>query len=173
LAQLARGGDRAAFAALVARYQRRLCHYLNGLVGDQEVARDLTQEAFMRAYRAIGATDAQLHFRAWLFRIASNLACDLIRRRSVVSYRPLAEAEGLEAKAVEAPIEERELVERVLRRLHPDERAVLLLCGAEGLSYAEAAVVLGIRVDAVRKRFVRAKTRFRSLYDEQGSAGAA
>ena len=67
-----RAGDEDAFELLVARYQAPLFRYLHGLVRDQEQARDLLQETFLRAYRAIGALDDPGLLRSWLYRIAHN-----------------------------------------------------------------------------------------------------
>jgi DNA-directed RNA polymerase specialized sigma24 family protein len=89
LVERARAGDQAAFAALITRYQQPLGGYLAHLTGDRELAADLAQETFLRAYRALGATRPDLLIRPWLYRIATNLAYDFLRRRRRLAWLPL------------------------------------------------------------------------------------
>jgi len=164
LVERARGGDRAAFAALVERYQQPLGSYLWRLTRDRELAADLTQDTFVRAYRSIAATPTPMLVRPWLYRIATNLALDEFRRRRRFS-RLVGRALGRQASATESvAIEERELVQLALERLSPADRTVLLLCAVEQLSYREIAVIVGSSSEAVRKQFTRAKERFRVAY---------
>ena len=165
LIERARGGDREAYAALVERHQQRLGGYLVHLIGDRELALDLTQDTFVRAYTALGATRPGLALRPWLFRIATNLAYDVLRRRRRIAWVPLSSAVD-RARDDAAPIEEQELVRLALRRLRPGEQVVLVLCGIEDHSYAEAASALDSTPDAVRKRLTRAKEHFRAAYAE-------
>ena len=164
LVERARGGDRAAFAALVERYQQPLGSYLWRLTRDRELAADLTQETFLRAYRSIAATPTPMLVRPWLYRIATNLATDEFRRRRRFD-RLLGRAFGHQPSTAESvAIEERELVQLALERLRPTDRAVLLLCAVEQLSYREVAEIVGSSSEAVRKQFTRAKERFRLAY---------
>lgn len=160
----ARSGDRAAFAVLVGRYQHAIHRYLRHLTGDAEMALDLTQETFVHAYRAIPQTKPGLMFRPWLYRIATNLAHDHLRRQRRVTWLPLPSADRRTAYDDADMVGERDLVARTLAQLRPEERAVLLACGLEGLSYQQAGIVLGGRAEAVRKRYQRAKERFRQIY---------
>ena len=89
LVSRARGGDHAAFAALVQRYQQPLGGYLARLTGDHAIVPDLVQETFVRAYRGLGTTRPDLLVRPWLYRIATNLAYDELRRRRRVTWLPL------------------------------------------------------------------------------------
>ena len=165
LVERARGGDRAAFAALVERYQQPLGSYLWRLTRDQELAADLTQETFLRAYRSIAATPTPMLVRPWLYRIATNLANDEFRRRRRFNQLLGRAFGGRQPSAAESvAIEERELVQLALERLRPADRAVLLLCAVEQLSYREVAAIVGSSPEAVRKQFTRAKERFRVAY---------
>jgi RNA polymerase sigma-70 factor, ECF subfamily len=164
LVERARAGDRAAFAVLVAQYQQALGSYLAHLTGDHEVARDLAQETFLRAYRALGSTRPGLRLRPWLYKIATNLAYDHLRRRGRIAWVPLSLAEPHTGAEHGSRFEEQEIVRQAMARLGGRDRAVLLLCGLEGLSYAEAGPALGCSPDAVRKQFSRAKERFRQAY---------
>lgn len=166
-------GDRVAFTALVERYQQALGSYLLHLVGDREVARDLTQDSFLRAYRALPRTPPDLLFQPWLYRIATNLAYDYWRRQHHFRWVPLNMLDRQPADDTMDTFAEHDLVQQVLARLKPDERAVLLLCGLEQLSYTQAAMVLGSSAEAVRKRFQRAKSRFRLVCAELSTVRAS
>jgi RNA polymerase sigma-70 factor (ECF subfamily) len=167
LVERAQGGDRAAFAALIERYQQPLGSYLWRLTRDRELTLDLTQETFLRAYRSMRASPRRLQIRPWLYRIATNLACDYFRRRRRFGVALLSRAMHERAASDEGTaIEERELVQLALNRLRSRDQAVLLLCAVEQLSYAEVAVILGGSREAVRKQFARAKQRFRLAYAE-------
>jgi RNA polymerase sigma-70 factor (ECF subfamily) len=171
LVERARAGDHAAFATLVVHYQQPLGGYLARLTGDHEVAADLVQEVFLRAYCALGATRPGLLVRPWLYRIATHLAYDYLRRRRRLAWLPLEAAEPRAVHDPMADLAEHELVQQALASLRPAERAVLLLCGLEGLPYTEAALALGGHSpDAVRKRFGRAKEHFRLVYLALGGA---
>jgi RNA polymerase sigma-70 factor, ECF subfamily len=166
LAERAQHGDRAAFAALVERYQQPLGSYLWRLTRDRELALDLTQDTFLRAYQSIGETTPDLLARPWLFRIATNLAYDEFRRRRRFGRLPIGTLARPAGPDESVPVEERDLVHRALSRLRPSEQAVLLLCAVEQLSYREVAAILGCSSEAVRKQFTRAKERFRVVYVE-------
>jgi RNA polymerase sigma-70 factor (ECF subfamily) len=166
LVERAQHGDRAAFAALVEHYQQPLGSYLWRLTRDRELALDLTQDTFLRAYRSIGETPPDLLVRPWLFRIATNLAYDQFRRRRRFGRLPIGPLERPTGPDESVSVEERELVHRALARLRPSERAVLLLCAVEQLSYREVAAILGCSSEAVRKQFTRAKEHFRLVYAE-------
>jgi RNA polymerase sigma-70 factor (ECF subfamily) len=165
LVERAQAGDREAFAALVERHQQRLGGYLFHLLGDRDLALDLTQDTFVRAYTALGATRPGLALRPWLFRIATNLAYDVLRRRRRIAWVPLTVVED-RAGDDPAPIEEQQLVRLALSRLRPEEQVVLVLCALEDHSYAEAAATLDASPDAVRKRVSRAKQAFRAAYTD-------
>jgi RNA polymerase sigma-70 factor (ECF subfamily) len=162
----AQEGDRAAFAALVERYQRPLGSFLWRLTRDRELASDLTQDAFLRVYRSIAGTPPGLLLRPWLYRIATNLAYDHFRRRRRLGRLPIGLVGRQAAEDESTSVEERELVQLALDRLRPSERAVLLLCAVEQLTYSEVAVTLGCSSEAARKQFTRAKERFRVAYAE-------
>lgn len=158
-----RSGDEDAFEALVVRYQAPLFHYLRGFVGDPEQAQDLVQETFLRAYRSIGGLDEPALLRSWLYRIAHNQACSLLRRRRLVNWLPLvghhASAPAPDRNAIETA-----RVEEALAQLPIDQRAPLLLHIVAGFSYAEIAVMLGASEGAVRMRISRGRAAFRAAY---------
>lgn len=166
LVEHARRGDRSAFGVLVERHQHAVVAYIHHLTGHRETALDLAQETFVRALRAIGDRPPELTVRGWLYRIATNLAYDHFRRQRRFAWVPLYMVDHWTSTDDTGAVEERELVRRVLQRLKPDERVVLLLCGLERLTYEEAAALLGGTAEAIRKRFARAKARFRLTYTD-------
>jgi RNA polymerase sigma-70 factor (ECF subfamily) len=159
--------DQAHFEALYAAYQQSLLSYLYRLVGDAARAEELCQEVFARAYRARRSLDGVQNVRAWLYRIATNAARDLMRRRRLLSWLPLFDedpallVEGPEPSALEA-----HAVHRALLKLDPDLRVPLVLYSCQELSTQEIADVMGISRDAVKQRLVRARLRFKELYKE-------
>jgi RNA polymerase sigma-70 factor (ECF subfamily) len=156
LVELALDGDEQAFGTLVRRYQRRLTAFLSQLVGDVELARELTQEAFVRAWSALARFDPRYRFSTWLFRIAHNLGIDQLRRRrlkTVSLYR--TDSEGDEMEVVVADInkdplghlENRALaseLREVIDGLRPEYRELVLLRHFGGLSYQEIADFKGM-----------------------------
>jgi RNA polymerase sigma-70 factor (ECF subfamily) len=165
--------DQAHFEALYAAYQQPLLSYLYRLVGDAARAEELCQEVFARAYRARRSMDGVQNVRAWLYRIATNAARDLMRRRRLLSWLPLFDedpallVEGPEPGALEA-----HAVHKALLKLDPELRVPLVLYSCQELSTQEIADVIGISRDAVKQRLVRARLRFKELYMESNRKDA-
>lgn len=168
------------YLELVSEYQTAILNYIYRLVGDREMAEDLTQETYIKAYRALGrlelGEDAAARRRAWLYRIAHNAATDHLRRKARLRWLSL---EGLRERGApeplpadgpdpepgpEAGLAEREPVHRALAALNEAQRQVLLLFNHSGLSAAEVAEVLDISPAAARKRRQRASEAFREVY---------
>lgn len=157
-----RAGDDDAFEALMVRYQAPLFRYLRGLVADAELAEDLLQETFLRAFRAIGGLSDPATLRGWLYRIAHNQAISALRRRRLVSWLPLSL--WLHLRAPEPAMLEAARVEQALAQLPTQLRAPLLLHLVAGFSYAEVAELLRLTEPAVRMRISRARAAFRAAY---------
>lgn len=157
---------RAQLERLFADYQTPILNYLYRLVGDSALAEDLTQEAFTRAWQASARLPEIDNPRAWLYRIATNLAHDHHRRASLLAWLPFRErtAQVPVAGPDEAgdPLES-ERVRRALLRLSPEYRVPLVLYVCEEFSAAEIAEALSISRDAVKQRLVRARERLRAL----------
>jgi RNA polymerase sigma-70 factor (ECF subfamily) len=168
LVELALDGDEQAFGTLVRRYQRRLTAFLSQLVGDVELARELTQEAFVRAWSALARFDPRYRFSTWLFRIAHNLGIDQLRRRrlkTVSLYR--TDSEGDEMEVVVADIDKDPLghlenralaseLREVIDGLRPEYRELVLLRHFGGLSYQEIADFKGMPLGTVKNKLFRA-----------------
>lgn len=156
-----RQGDGEAFAALLERYEDPVYNITYRMVGDREEARDLAQEAFVRAYERIDSFDPSLPFSAWIYRIATNAAIDHLRRRKggQVSIdtafddgQPSALDRAAARAAPDAGLPESVTisneVSRVVRGavllLPENYRAVVVLHHLEELSYSEVGRVMGI-----------------------------
>lgn len=148
----------AVYADLVRTQHRAIYNYVYRIVWDGTLAEDVTQEAFLRAYRALGRLPRDANFRAWLYRIATNAATDELRRRK---RRP-AESTGL-APTLRAAGESEEdrlgrlAIEAAMAALAPHHRVVLNLFEFAELSAPEVAEALGIKPEAARKRRQRAR----------------
>lgn len=165
------------FTLLVDRHQRALHAYLAGMVGHVEQAFDLVQETFVDAWRVArdgappfvsGTADDEV--RRWLFRVASNNAISLLRRRKLIRWEPLdyLEDTSLEADVgFEEQVAESDALQAALARLAPQDVACLLLRVVHGFSALEAGMILNTSPDNVNNRLARAKQRLRAAYIQQ------
>lgn len=168
LVELSLDGDEDAFGILVRRYQRRLTAFLGQLVGDLELARELSQEAFVRAWSALERFDPRYRFSTWLFRIAHNLGIDQLRRRrlqTVSLYRTDSEGDEVEVVVPDADkdplghLENHALaseLRQVIDGLRPEYRELILLRHFAGLSYQEIAEFKGMPLGTVKNKLFRA-----------------
>ncbi len=168
----ARRGDAAAFAEIFERYQHRIVNYIYGLVHDRELANDLAQDSFLKAYKALPRMGDDLRLAPWLYRIAGNTAFSALRRRKLIRWLPLLN-EGIEATSADGRVAEAEAVQRALARLPAKYAAPLLLHSHEGLSCQEIAAILGISTGAVKTRLFRAREAFRAAYGPDGLGAPA
>ena len=148
--------------ALFAAHETGLLRYLRRAVGHAETARDLTQDVFVRIARSSGMPATDDERRAWVFRIARNLAIDHHRRHEVKfadSGTRHADAGGEPARP--AAQDTSAAVNEALASLDPLDRDVFLLRETAGLSYAEIAAACDLTVSAVRSRIHRARLALR------------
>lgn len=178
LVELALDGDEDAYGTLVRRYQRRLTAFLGQLVGDIELARELSQEAFIRAWSALERFNPRYRFSTWLFRIAHNLGIDQLRRRrlqTVSLYR--TDADGGEVEVVVTALdkdplghlENRALAEelhQIIDDLRPEYRELILLRHFGGLSYQEIAEFKDMPLGTVKNKLFRAHSVLRKALAE-------
>jgi RNA polymerase sigma-70 factor, ECF subfamily len=168
-----RAGDVGAFEELYRRHHPLLLRRLTRLCGNQAVAEELAQETFLRAAQRIGAS-GELHFRAWVLRIGTNIGIDHLRqlkRTPAVSMEDMVRivpAAGTPAVVdTEGSVEMREnarFVASVLQRLNPRHRQVLVLREIEGLDYRSIAERLNVSCSAIETLLFRARGRFREEY---------
>jgi len=148
------------------------------MIGSPPAAEDVTQEAFLCAFRSVGRFRDGV-FRSWLLRIASNACIDELRRRSRRPQTSLdlkMETEGDAAEVVDgSPLPEdvalrKELqshLQASLLRLPLEQRSAVVLCDVQGMGYEEIAGVLGISVGTVKSRISRGRARLRSILQER------
>ncbi len=178
LVERARAGEKQAFSELVNAFADRIHAYLYNMVGDRELAEDLTQETFVRAWQALSSFRGGAAFGTWLYRIATNLAIDAMRRRKregpQQSLDEPVEGEDSEmerqladpARGPDEVVEARELqaaVREAIGELSPKLRAVLLMYDFEGMSYEEIAQALGVPMGTVKSRLFNARQQLRKL----------
>jgi RNA polymerase sigma-70 factor, ECF subfamily len=177
LAALARGGDESAFEELFRRHRRRVALIASRFFRQREQVEEVVQESFTKAYFALGefggGRDAS--FAAWLARIAFNTSYDELRRqkrrpegaledlteeessRLAERLRPGSDAEGAAVS--------RDLASKLLARLSPEDRLVLVMLDVEGLSVAEIAEVMGWGGSKVKVRAHRARAHLRRVLE--------
>jgi len=181
LVQQAQQGDRAAFRQLVERHQRRAFAIAIGLVRDENDARDIVQEAFLRVHRSLPKFKGGSSFFTWLYRIVTNLAIDHMRkparRESELFDEPkiseVASAFPFVARFADAdPIDmlrRQEIaarIEQALEALPPYHRAVIILREVEGMSYQQMAEAMEVSKGTIMSRLFHARQKLqRALAD--------
>ncbi len=167
---LMRSGNTDAFADIVQHYHAPIQRYLYRLTGDYEMSQDLAQDTFIQAYQNILKTDSELSFKAWLYRIATNNALQVRRRKRLLPFLPFSSLKKPELAAGECPDEfEKNLeIQEALQKVPQEQRTCLVLHFVEGFKYREIADTLGISEEAVRKRVARGSREFRRIYSHGG-----
>jgi RNA polymerase sigma-70 factor, ECF subfamily len=163
----ARQGDLAAFEELVRTYQAEVFRFARHLTRDRTAAEDVTQEAFLRAFRFIGGYRGETRFSSWLLRITRNCAIDAARKQHypIVDQDARPERAGTVANAVV-----RAELDAALGSLGAEHRETFLLVEVLGLSHQEVADVLGVRVGTVKSRMFRARQALRRALDDEEAA---
>ena len=167
LAALARGGDEGAFALIVRRHQAGVRRCAARIVGDDEEARDIAQLAFVRAWENLGKYDPTWSFSTWLYRIASNLAIDVLRSRDsrdrthAAHLRLVGDSVGPSAPRDLAEREVRRIFTELSATLTPTQRAAFVLREVEGLATNEVAEALGCSEATVRNHVFQARATLR------------
>lgn len=160
----ARNGERWALEEFYQGYQAQiyaLCHRMLGRVEDAE---DAMQASFLQAFRELPRFRGDSMARTWLYRIATNEAITILRRRNRI--------QGLVDEKVSIPdnatvVQRRLAVQSSLTRLRADHRVILVLRYWEDLSYEEIAAVLDVSLPTVKMRLCRARAEFRRVYGEE------
>lgn len=167
-----------SFDDIYNEYKTPIYNYVYHLVGDREQADDLTQDTFLKAFKALPKMDGNLKLSAWLYRIATNTAYDALRRRKLIAWMPWqdldhepADVEGADPQEIYGTTE---LVRAALRRMPQQYRSALLLYTQEGFSYGEIAQALNIAESGVKMYLSRARQSFREHYRslEQGGGNS-
>jgi len=149
-------------------YYRPILSYLYRLVGDQGRAEELAQDVFLRAFRALPRLDAGANHRAWLYRIATNAAYDVLRRRRLATWSPLRDSDADErAETALSSVDEQQAVQQALDQIPISYRSVLVLYAVQGFSVKEIGETMGLSEGAVKTRLFRAREFFRRAYGHE------
>jgi RNA polymerase sigma-70 factor (ECF subfamily) len=175
------GGDIDSFNQLILRWERPIYALAYRVIGREEEARDVSQEAFLRAYRGLPGFKGQAKFSSWLYRITLNLCRDWIRkqRRQPVSQLP-EDADIDEIAASTGPVESiedlvarRELtavVEEAMSRLPEEQRTAIILKEYHGMTFQEIADLQGCPLSTVKTRLYQGLSVLRRELEQRGQA---
>ncbi len=164
------------FEEIYTLYSEPIYNYVLRMMGNSLDAADFTQEAFVKAFASLQRNPRDYQIRPWLYRIATNVCLDELRRRGVIRWQALdllTERFSFEPADKETPErlvlykEDVENVRAILDRLSPRYKLVLLLREQQELSYEEIGTVLGKPLSAVKSLLFRARERFRRVYLEE------
>ena len=177
-----RGGDTEAFEQLVLEHQNKVYSLALRMLGNEEDARDMAQEAFIRAFNSLASFRGESKFSVWLYRLTSNICIDFLRgraKRRTVSLN-WEDEDGDEGEleipderfSPEARLERTELRESVRRgldSLSPEYREILLLREINGLSYDEISRALNLEEGTVKSRIFRARKKLSEFLIREGN----
>jgi RNA polymerase sigma-70 factor (ECF subfamily) len=175
----AQGGDIDSFNQLIVRWERPIYALAYRVIGREEDARDVCQDAFLRAYRALPGFKGQAKFSSWLYRIALNLCRDWIRRqrRAPVSQLP-EDADATELAAETGPVESIEdlvarrelsaIVEDAMSELSEEQRTAIILKEYHGMTFQEIADMQGCPLSTVKTRLYQGLSLLRRRLEQQG-----
>lgn len=174
-----RDGDSDSFEALVLDNQTKVYNLALRMVGNEDDAFDMSQEAFLKAYNSLEGFRGDSRFSVWLYRLTTNVCLDFLRSKARRKYESLTlicdEDDGREVEipderfSPESQAERKELRQalyRGLKALPPDYRAILLLREIDGLSYEEIGAVLSLEPGTVKSRIFRARKRLCEILAE-------
>jgi RNA polymerase sigma-70 factor (ECF subfamily) len=163
-------GDKKAFDVLVQKYQQKLVNLISRFVSDPAECHDVAQEAFIKAYRAIGNFRGDSQFYTWLYRIAANTAKNHLASRSRKSPAYSVDVEDAEHYSGESGLKDytnpenllltdeiKQTVFKAIEALPDDLKSAITLREIEGLSYEEIAEVMDCPIGTVRSRIFRAR----------------
>lgn len=169
LVRAAAAGRQQAFNALVQIYQRRLYNYCYRMVGNADDACDITQEAFVRAWRNIASFRVGEPFAPWMYRIAHNLCIDHLRRKPNTLSLDVEMDEGRDPADKTADPEQsaqdcetRRIINAAIADLPDKYRAVMLLRHGRGMPLEEIAEALGLPLNTVKVHLFRAREQMRT-----------
>ncbi|MFA9419692.1 MAG: RNA polymerase sigma factor RpoE [Gammaproteobacteria bacterium] len=170
LVKRVQAGDKAAFDILVQKYQHKVVNLINRFVSDQTECYDIAQDAFIKAYRAIGNFRGDSQFYTWLYRIAANTAKNHLASRARKSPSYSVDVDDAEHYEGESGLKEYTTPENLLltdeiertvfqaiEALPDDLKSAIMLREIEGLSYEEIAEVMDCPIGTVRSRIFRAR----------------
>jgi RNA polymerase sigma-70 factor (ECF subfamily) len=182
LVEACQAGEASAFDVLVARWEDKIRGAAYRFLDSEEEARDVAQEAFLKAYRALEGFKREARFSSWLYQIATNLCRDRLRRRRTRAAVSLEELEETGRVIVETRPGAHELlvqrdlalaVRRAVHALSEEQREVVILKEYQGLTFLEIAQSLDVPVSTVKTRLYRGLGQLRLRLEREGVRGVA
>ncbi len=154
-------GDKHAYGQLVREHQSDLRSSLVHLCnGDQDLADDLSQEAFIKAYKGISSFRHDAKFSTWLYRIAYNVTMSYFRKKNADLESDLQSVSSAEEKLRQDTNRD---ISRALARLNHHQRTAILLCMQRGFSHAETAKIMDIPIGTVKTHILRGKEKLKEI----------
>ncbi len=172
-------GDNDSFEKLVRKYERLVATCAYSVVGNTEDALDVSQEAFLKAYKSIASFKGDSEFSTWLYRIAKNCALDFIRRKKDAAIS--INSSGDEGNGFDLPDESKNsnpekaalenektrLLYGAIEKLSDEHKEILLLRDINGYSYDEISNMLGIEQGTVKSRIFRAREALKKILSKE------
>ena len=177
LVEACQAGEASAFDVLVARWEDKIRGAAYRFLGSEEEAKDVAQEAFLKAYRALGGFKREARFSSWLYQIATNLCRDRLRRRRTRTAVSLEEMEETGPVIVETrpgaheqlqQLDLARLVRRAVHALPEEQREVVILKEYQGLTFLEIAQALDVPVSTAKTRLYRGLGQLRLQLEREG-----
>lgn len=166
-------GQAASFAELVERHAGPCLRYATRMLGSREDAEEVTQEALLRAHRALARYDGRTAFRTWLMSILINRCRSALLHRRRRDARVVLDESAVQGALVQPEASRSELrltIERAIAQLDPAQREAFLLKHVEQLSYEEMAALTGAGISALKMRVQRACDRLQDLLRDEHDA---
>ena len=167
----AQRGDERAFVLILRAYEKPIYNYVYRLLGDRQLAEDLTQEVFVRVFQALPRFSLRCKFTTWLFQVTKNRVLDEMRARERRPQSVVAIEDVPRLEVVDPPVERQETVDAVWRavgELNPDLKMALLLRDVVGLSYNEIADALEVTLATVKWRIFKAREEVQLSLSREG-----
>ncbi len=180
LIEKSKQGDLAAFEQLIMDYQKKIVNLAYRMLGNMADAEDAAQDIFVRVFRSISGFNEKAAFSTWLYRIATNVCLDLLRRKKRQNEQnTISIHRGEENDEYELPIEDNgpspyeqakrsaamEALENALKKLGEEQRLVVVLRDVNGLSYEEIAEITNCSLGTVKSRINRSRLMLRKLLE--------
>ena len=168
-------GDQTAFYDLVGRYKKKIYHLAYDITGNHHDAEDISQEVFMKVYRALETFRRDAKMSSWLYQIAVNTSIDSLRRKSTKPAKSMGELDHMSTQenilaggsydfdpvrsTESAQIQNR--ISQALQKISPKERTVFVMCHYNGLKLNETAAILNVTIGTVKSLLFRAIRKLR------------
>ena len=180
LIEKSKQGDLAAFEQLIMDYQKKIVNLAYRMLGNMADAEDAAQDIFVRVFRSISTFNEKAAFSTWLYRIATNVCLDLLRRKKRQNEQnTISINRGEENDEYELPIEDNgpspyeqakrnaamDALEKALKNLGEEQRLVVVLRDINGLSYEEIAEITNCSLGTVKSRINRSRLMLRKLLE--------